>query len=143
MFELGYFALFIFSFLAATVVPFSSEGVLVAMVYGGFNPWYIVVLASVGNTLGGISSYYLGYVGNWTILEKWFRTKADRLDKYLKIIKRWGSIIAFFTWLPFVGDVLAVALGFAKTSWLKSFLLMALGKTLRYLVVVWTILYWF
>ena len=60
--ELGYLGLFIASFLAATVVPFSSEVIFSAMVFGGFDEWTCVLIATVGNWLGGMTCYYLGLV---------------------------------------------------------------------------------
>ena len=134
MFELGYLGLFLSSFLAATVVPFSSEAILSGMLMAGYPVPSSLVLATLGNWLGGLTSYYLGYLGK----EEWIQTylhipkeKTDRFKQYIKGKETW---IAFFCWLPFIGDVLAVAMGLLKISPLQTALGMLLGKALRYLV---------
>ena len=77
--ELGYFGLFLATFLAATVVPFSSEAILAAMLYANFDPVACLIVASAGNTLGCVSSYLLGYWGSWSILHKWFRVDEIKI----------------------------------------------------------------
>ena len=71
----GYLGLFIASFLAATVVPFSSELVFTALVLGGLDPWICVLVATAGNWLGGLTCYWLGSLGKLEWIEKWFRIK--------------------------------------------------------------------
>jgi membrane protein YqaA with SNARE-associated domain len=134
-FGLGYPALFLASFLAATVLPFSSEIILSSMLMAGYSLWGCVITASIGNWLGGITSFGLGYLGRWEWLEKYFGIKRERMELFRQRIERYGSLLAFFTWLPFVGDVLAVALGFFRTNVPRSIAWMLVGKTLRY--VVW------
>jgi len=137
--SLGYWGLFIISFLAATIIPFSSEGVLAAMLINDFNPTLLLIAASTGNTLGGLSGYILGYIGNWALIEKYLKTKKDKVLIYESRIKKYGALIAFLTWLPFIGDILAIALGFFRVSIYKTILYMSIGKTLRYAVVIYII----
>ena len=80
--ELGYLGLFIASFLAATVVPFSSEVVFSALVFGGLDPWICVIVASLGNWLGGMSSYFLGRLGKMEWIEKYLRVKREKIETY-------------------------------------------------------------
>ena len=135
--ELGYLGLFIISFLAATIIPFSSEGVLAAMLLNGFNPVLLLISASLGNTLGGLSGYILGYIGNWALIEKYLKTKREKVLVYESKIQKYGALIAFLTWLPIIGDVLAIALGFFRVSISKTIFYMTIGKTLRYAVVIY------
>ena len=137
--SLGYWGLFIISFLAATIIPFSSEGVLAAMLINDFNPTLLLIAASTGNTLGGLSGYILGNIGNWALIEKYLKTKKDKVLIYESRIKKYGALIAFLTWLPFIGDILAIALGFFRVSIYKTILYMSIGKTLRYAVVIYII----
>ena len=61
--EYGYIGLFLASFLAATILPFGSEVVFVGLIAAGLNGWSCVLIASVGNWLGGMTNYYLGHLG--------------------------------------------------------------------------------
>ena len=76
--NLGYFGLFLGSFVAATVVPFSSDVQLVAMLAAGGNVWFCVAVATLGNWLGGLTSYWLGWLGKWEWIEKYMRLSSTK-----------------------------------------------------------------
>ena len=135
--ELGYIGLFLATFLAATIIPFSSEVVLVGMLAAGFDSTGVVIVATVGNTMGGMSSFYLGYLGKWTWIENKLKVPREKVLRFKSWIDKYGSITAFFCWLPFIGDILAIALGFFRAKVWMVFMLMFVGKLLRYLLVVW------
>jgi len=132
--QLGYLGLFLSSFLAATVVPFSSEVVFSGMVFGGFDAWMCVFVATAGNWLGGMTSYYIGRIGKIEWIEKYFRIKKEKIDRFKQKIDRYGDWIAFFSFLPGIGDLIAVASGFFRCRWWIVALSMLLGKFARYLV---------
>lgn len=134
MFELGYWGLFLASFLAATVVPFSSEAILSGMIYAGYKPVASLLLATFGNWLGGLSSYYLGYLGKQHWIEKYLRIPEATITKYKLKIEGKEQWIAFFCWLPFIGDVLAVCLGLLRIDFIRVSIGMLVGKAVRYLV---------
>jgi len=134
MFELGYLGLFLSSFLAATVVPFSSEAILSGMLMAGYPVPSSLVLATLGNWLGGLTSYYLGYLGKEEWIQTYLHIQKEKTGRFKQYIKGKETWIAFFCWLPFIGDVLAVAMGLLKISPLQTALGMFLGKALRYLV---------
>ena len=126
---LGYGGLFLGSFLAPTILPLSSEAVLAAMVIGGFDPVACVLVASAGNSLGGMTSYFLGYVGKWAWVEKFFARNRDRVARVKAWADRYGSRAALLCWLPVVGDPLAIALGFVRSPvWQVGFYMLA-GKS--------------
>lgn len=131
----GLLGLFIGSFLASTVLPFPSEALLVANIALGNDVWLCVLLASVGNTLGGMTSFWLGRLGKWQWLEKWFKVKKEKIVAVQQKVNRFKSVAAFFSWLPVVGDLIAIALGFMKISPWKSCLYMAIGRFARFCVV--------
>ena len=133
--EWGYAGLFIASFLAATVVPFSSEVVFSALVFGGLDPWICVVVASLGNWLGGMSSYFLGRLGKMEWIEKYLRVKQEKIETYRERIQKYGDWFAFFSFLPGIGDIIAVASGFFRCRWWIVAISMLLSKFARY--VVW------
>ncbi|MBI9068292.1 MAG: DedA family protein [Salinivirgaceae bacterium] len=135
MFNLGYLALFLASFLAATVVPFSSEAILSGMLLAKYNMVLCVGVATLGNFLGGLTSYYLGYLGREIWIEKYLKVPIEKVERIKAKIKGKEQWIAFFCWLPFVGDIIAIALGFVKMNVLNVSIGMFIGKLIRYLVV--------
>jgi membrane protein YqaA with SNARE-associated domain len=135
----GVWGLFLGSFLAATVVPLYSDALYLGVLYAGCNPISCLIAATLGNWLGGLTSYGIGWVGRWEWIERWFHVKREKLERQRSRIDRWGIWLAFFTWLPFVGDLFAIALGFYRISPIKCALLMLLGKFLRFLG--WTFLF--
>ena len=133
---ISYLALFASSFVAATVVPLSSEAILAAMLLSGGDPLMCFFAATVGNTLGGMTGYGLGRWGRRAIVEKQTALNEERQQCWLDCAERFGSVAALGCWLPGVGDFIAVALGALKTRWLPTVLFMAMGKAARYAVVV-------
>ena len=87
------------------------------------------------NWLGGVTTYYVGRIGDWKKIEKFFRIKKEKVYSFKEKIDRWGSVAAFFTWLPLGGDILALALGVFKVDALKVSLWMLIGKSIRFFVV--------
>lgn len=139
--NLGYLGLFIGSLLAATVIPFSSDFLLIGMLAAGGNVVWTVVVASLGNWSGGMISYWMGRAGKWEWIEKWFKVKRETLERQKSRIDRWGSWLAFLSWLPLVGDLFALGLGFYKVNHWQVALFMLIGKTVRFVgwavVVEW------
>lgn len=134
--EWGYFGLFVGSFLAATVIPFSSELILTALLLHGNNPLFCLVIASAGNSLGGITNYFIGRIGNPKWLLKLGMTEV-KLNRFQTATNNYGHWLAFFAWVPIVGDPLSIALGYFRAKLIPFILLMTLGKTMRYAVVIY------
>lgn len=132
--ELGYLGLFLASFLAATVVPLGSEFVFSALVFGGLNAWNCVFVATAGNFLGGMTSYYLGHLGKIEWIEKYLRIKREKIEQFMSKLHRYGDWIAFFSFLPFVGDLIAVAAGYFRCRWWVVAISMLAGKFFRYII---------
>ncbi len=137
--EWGYVGLFIGSMLAATLLPLSSDVLLIGMLAAGANPVGTVVAASLGNWTGGMISYWMGRLGKWEWIQRWFRVQPQTLEKQRVRIERYGAELAFFSWLPGIGDVLAVGLGFYKVDVWKTGLFMLAGKSVRF--VAWALVY--
>jgi membrane protein YqaA with SNARE-associated domain len=136
--EFGFLGLFFASFLGATVIPLSSEIVLSILLAKGYDINFSVVVATFGNWLGGLSSYFLGTLGKWHFLEKYFRIKKEKILRFKIKIDKWGSVYAFFCCLPFIGDPLAISLGFFRTNFVQVLFWMFIGKLVKY--VFWAIL---
>ena len=130
----GYIGLFIGSFVAATIVPFSSDVLLVGILAAGGNVWLSVLVATVGNWAGGLTSYWIGWIGRWEWIEKYLKLDAKKLQKVQDWIAGKGSWMGFFVFLPGIGDFIAVALGFLRANvWIVA-ISMFLGKAIRYWV---------
>lgn len=136
---LGYAGLFIGCFLAATVIPFSAEILLIGALLAGCSPLETFLVATTGNSLGSLTSYALGYMGKWEWIEKYGKVKRETLEKQKSKIDKYGPLLAFLCWLPFIGDVFAIGLGFYRLNFYKCFLFIVLGKAARF--GVWTVLY--
>lgn len=130
--EWGYIGLFLGTFMAATVVPFSSDFLLIGILLAGGDPFLSFIVATAGNFLGGLTSYWLGRLGKWELLEKWFGVSQEKLRRQKEKIDRYGALLAFMSWLPFVGDVFAIGLGFYKLNFPKCAVYMLIGKATRF-----------
>jgi len=118
-------SLFVATFIAATLIPLSSEAALFAVLkLHGDLLWPALLVATLGNTLGGMSSYLIGRF----IASKKPLTQLDR-------VKRYGAPVMLFAWLPIVGDALCVAAGWLKLHWLPVLFFQAAGRFLRYWLV--------
>ena len=133
--EWGYLGLFFASFLAATIIPFlSSEALLSVMIVNQYNLGTALLVATIGNWLGGLSCYYIGWLGKWNLIEKHLKIKVSTLERLKPKVDRWGAPLAFFCWIPVIGDPLAVGLGLFKTNPISVALWILIGKGIRYLV---------
>lgn len=123
--ETGLWALFASSFLAATLLPGGSEVVLFGVLK--LNPgqyWPALAVATLGNTLGGMSSYLIGRI---------LPQKKDLPG--LPAMRRYGSPALLLSWVPLIGDPLCVAAGWLRLDPWLSLLFMVLGKFARYVVI--------
>lgn len=136
--SLGLFGLFLGNLLAATVVPFSSDALYIASLKLMGQPLACFLTASAGNWIGGMITYGMGYAGRTEWLERWFRVKPETIERQKRHLEKYGVWMALITWVPVIGDVVALALGFYKVKPLWSAILMLIGKAGRF--AVWTLL---
>lgn len=135
--EWGYLGLFLSSFLGATIIPLSSEIVLSFLILNGYDFKLSLLIATIGNWLGGLSSYYLGRLGRWETLERFFNLKKEKIHHLKAKIDKWGSALAFLCWLPIIGDPIAVSLGFFRINYILVATWMLFGKIFRY--IIWSL----
>ena len=128
---LGLTGLFIGTFLAATIFPFSSDALYLAVLAATGNPAGCLLVGTLGN--------WLGWAGKWEWIEKWFKVKPETLQKQKEKIDRYGVWLALTAWIPFIGDVIAIALGFYRTRPMWTMVLLLIGKFARFLV--WNLFY--
>ena len=130
--QLGLFGLFLGCMLSATVVPFASEALLAGALLMGYGKWVVTLVAALGNTTGGMISYLMGWLCKWEWLEKYFRVKREKLERMRDRVSKYGAWAALLTWLPFVGDLIAIAMGLMRVNPWWTLLLMFIGKLARY-----------
>lgn len=136
--SLGLLGLFIGTFLAATILPFSSDALYVAVLAATGNPVGCLVVGTLGNWLGSVLTYWIGWIGKWEWIEKWFKVKPETMEKQKARIDKYGVWLALLAWIPIIGDVLAITLGFFKVKPFWTMVLLLIGKGLRFWI--WTVL---
>nr|WP_217268228.1 MULTISPECIES: YqaA family protein [Pantoea] len=126
---MAYVSLFSSSFLSATLLPGSSEALLVTLLIAKSASVYgLILVASLGNTLGGLTNIILGRLLPLKRQGRWHETAMTWLQ-------RLGPAALLLSWLPVIGDLLCVLAGWLRFAWLPSVLFLAIGKTLRYIVI--------
>jgi len=135
--EYGYWGLFFAAFLSGTVVPFSSEVVLAAGLYSGMDPLTSLIVAIIGNWIGGYTTFWIGHLGKLDWIEKYFRVKHEKLLEWEGTVNKYGAYFAILGWLPILGNVILLALGFFHARPIPSAWWMFVGKTARYAAIIW------
>lgn len=138
--ELGPVGLFIAAFLAATVLPLSSEIVLSALLLNGLSPPVLVVMATTGNVLGSVTNYALGYWASLVVIKKWLRMSEDDFLRAEQRFHKYGMFALCFAWLPIIGDPLTVMAGVLRVRLHWFLILVTAGKFLRYVVISYMVL---
>lgn len=133
--EFGYFGLFVAAFLAATILPLSSEVVLSGLLLGGFNPMALVCFATIGNVLGSVTNYALGYWASLSVIKRWLKLSEDEFIQAEQRFKKYGLLSLLFAWVPIIGDPLTVIAGVLRIRLLWFVMLVTIGKLLRYIVI--------
>lgn len=125
------FSLFVSSFLGATLLPGGSEAVLYSVLESYPNSlWLAIALGTVGNTLGGMISYWMG----------WMLPQTQQL-KHVNKLRRFGAPALLLAWVPLIGDALCLAAGWLRLSPWRSALFMAIGKLTRYGLIAIAVIY--
>ena len=133
----GYLGLFASAFLAATLLPMSSEAVLAALTAAsGHEALLLWLVATAGNTLGALVNWVLGrFCLHWRD-RRWFPVKAGELERAGAWFRRYGAWALLFAWLPVVGDPLTFVGGIFRVNVWAFLLLVGAGKAARYAAVI-------
>ena len=134
--NLGILGLFLISFIASSLYPLGSEVFVAMFIKLGYDKYLVLLVATLGNTLGTLSTYAIGYFGTNLILHSRFKENIKKAIKYVNITKKFGSLCAFFTFLTIIGDIFALALGVTRCNLAKMIIFVTLGKTLRYYLII-------
>jgi membrane protein YqaA with SNARE-associated domain len=134
---LSFLSLFITGFIAATLLPASSELLLLALFQQGLNPLLLWLTATAGNTLGSCVNWYLGREILRFRGRRWFPVSSDSLQRAQQHFKRYGYWSLLFAWLPVVGDPLTFVAGMLRLRFSVFVVLVLAGKGVRYAAILW------
>ena len=136
--SLSLWGLFFSAFVSSTLLPGGSEAVVAALSYQQhYNPWLLLGIATLGNTLGGMTTWLLG-----RLLARRYPPEhihAARHTVAIAHLKKWGAPVLLLSWLPLVGDPLCFAAGWLRVHGLLAMIFIATGKAARYAVIVFLI----
>lgn len=133
--QFGYLGLFTAAFLAATILPFSSEVVLSALILGGLDPVLLVAVATCGNVLGSVANYGLGYGGGELFKRKFSTASENEVNASLARFEKYGTASLLLAWVPVIGDPLTVAAGVLRINFFIFLFLVTVGKLARYVII--------
>ena len=134
----SYFQLSLISFLTATILPFSSEVVLTTMyLSNSFEPYFLLIFASIGNIMGSITNWYLGKKITLFQNRKWFPVSPDQLERSRKYFQKYGLWSLLLAWVPIIGDPLTLLAGVLKVRFGIFFVLVSISKISRYVFILY------
>lgn len=131
--------MFVASFIAGSVFPFSSEAVLTALQLAGLEPVRLFLFATVGNVAGSMFNYCVGTLGRMEWIEKYLHVSREKVERTARWMQRYGAWIGILCFLPILGSVIAVTLGFTRANPWLSLLTIAVGKAVRYGILIFVV----
>ena len=139
----GYWGMLFAGFLAGSFFPFSSEAVLTGLDAAGLHPVPLVVYASIGNIAGSLFNYSIGRMGRLDWIEKYLHVKKESIDKSVRFMNGRGAWMGFFAFLPIIGSGITIALGLMRANILITTVSISIGKIIRYLILAWSLSFFF
>lgn len=134
--DYGYWGMLIAAFFAGSFIPFNSETIMVALQTAGLDPWGLVIYGSIGNIAGGMFNYGVGRMGKLEWIERYLHVKKKDLERAERFMAGHGAWMGFFSFLPLLGSAITIVLGLMRANLPISFISIAIGKFLRYLILV-------
>ena len=129
----GYFVLFLISFLAPTIFPLSSKLTLIGLLKSGSNNSHLLIdISSLGNILGSVFNWFLGFYLLKYINKKWFSFKQNQINFASKRFNKFGIWSLLFSWLPVIGYPLTLIAGILRVNFLLFLILVTIRKTSRF-----------
>ena len=135
--EYGYLGMLAAAFLAGSFFPFSSELVMVGLMAAGLDPLLLVVYGTVGNVLGSVFNYGVGYMGRIDWIEKYLHVRKEKLERTRRFLAGRGAWMGILAFLPILGSVVTIVLGLMRANMTITFISITIGKFLRYLLLVY------
>jgi membrane protein YqaA with SNARE-associated domain len=137
--QYGYWGMFIAAFIAGSVFPFSSEAVMAGLQLAGLNPMSLLIWGTLGNVAGSMFNYWIGSLGKMEWIEKYLHVKGEKVEKTQAWMEKRGAWMGVLCFLPILGSVIAVTMGFMRANPFISLLAIFIGKLLRYAILVYAI----
>ena len=135
-----YLSLFAISFLAATILPFSSELTLAGLIAtSNYDNLLLLIVASFGNVLGSVVNWALGFYSRNLTTKKWFPFKDKQIGRSSKRFNKFGKWSLLFAWVPIIGDPLTLVAGLLKVKFKEFLILVTIGKVSRYFIIYYFI----
>lgn len=131
----GYWGMGIMAFLSGSVLPLTSEVLIVIFMGMGLNLMALVLVSTIGNTIGGITCYYTGRIVTKEKVARLFRVSDRRMHQADRLIQRYGVWASFLSFVPLIGTAILLTLGVMRVNCVKVTIVMMIGKLLRYLLV--------
>ncbi|MDB4846346.1 DedA family protein [Candidatus Pelagibacter sp.] len=136
MFEVIYLSLFTISFLAATILPFSSELTLAGLIAtSNYDNLSLLIVASFGNILGSVVNWVLGFYSRNLTIKKWFLIENKKIENASKWFIKFGKFSLLFAWVPVIGDPLTLVAGLFRVKFTEFLILVTIGKVSRYIAI--------
>ena len=133
----GYWGMLLVGFVAGSFFPFSSEAVMTGLLAAGLDSWLLIIYGTIGNVAGGMFNYSVGRLGKLEWIEKYLHVKQKDMDRATRFMAGRGAWMGFFAFVPILGSAITIVLGLMRANIPISLLSMAIGKFLRYVLLIY------
>jgi membrane protein YqaA with SNARE-associated domain len=128
--------------MVATIIPFGSEMYFATLLaLDKYNSILLLIAASTGNILGSVFNWICGFYAAYFLKKKWFPINQNQIDKATNFFVKHGKWSLLLAWVPFIGDPITFVSGTLRYSFFPFLLLVSIGKTARYLVIYFSVLW--
>lgn len=134
--QYGYWGMLLAAFLAGSFFPFSSEAVMLGLLAAGLHPIPLVIYGTIGNVAGSLFNYFVGRMGRLEWIERYLHVKRRDIDKAQHFMAGHGAWMGFFAFLPILGSAITIALGLMRANFWICLVSIALGKAIRYVILM-------
>ena len=135
-----YLSLFSISFLAATILPLSSELMLGGLIAtSNYDSLLLLTVASFGNVLGSVFNWALGFYSRNLTTKKWFPFKDEQIERSSRWFNKFGRWSLLFAWVPIIGDPLTLVAGLLRVKFIEFIIIVTIGKFSRYFLIYYLI----
>jgi membrane protein YqaA with SNARE-associated domain len=132
--KFGLSTVFVVAFISATLLPLGSEPLVFATIKASPSLfWVVILVATAGNTLGGVVDYWMGLGAKQAFAK-------ERSSRWFGWLSRYGAKVMLLAWLPVIGDPICTLGGWLKLPFWPCVFYMAIGKFMRYLCMTWLLL---
>lgn len=138
--SLGYIGIFLAAFIASTLLPAPSELIILVAYENDFNVYLVILVATIGNVLGSLTNYYIGYFSSSQKLITKFNLNQSKINYWSKKSDKYGYWLGLLAWLPIIGDPLMAIVGFLRVNIIPLTAMIIIGKLSRYIII--TIIYY-